>query len=165
MWPRAWVQMQVFYAPSFSFQSWCPLHQSISVWIGWMYSRSACKDHLPLPEIGAITSNLNCISTRPAHNTSTHVSLHYSGFSTFVDECSSVDIDSTDTMFITELTTRMSGEYAKWTRPHEVFETISEYFSPGVSISWLEPNWWAINFPNPLLVSKCILCPLVHFLG
>ena len=53
---------------------------------------------------------LNC--HHPAHNTSTHVSLHYSGFATFVDECSSVDIDSTDTMFITELTTRMSGEYA-----------------------------------------------------
>ena len=29
---------------------------------------------------------LNC--HHPAHNTSTHVSLHYSGFATFVDECS-----------------------------------------------------------------------------
>ena len=52
------------------------------------------------------------ITTDIALNTSTHVSLHYSGFATFVDECSSVDIDSTDIMFITELTTRMSGGYA-----------------------------------------------------
>lgn len=48
--------------------------------------------------------HLNC--HRPAHNTSTHVSLHYSGFATFVDECSSVDIDSTDTMFITDQNVR-----------------------------------------------------------
>ena len=72
----------------------------------------------------------------------THVSLHYSGFATFVDECSSVDIDSTDTMFITVLTTRMSGEYAselhvdcmKYLKPF-----LSTYFSLGVSISDLIP--------------------------
>ena len=50
---------------------------------------------------------------RPGRAVSTHVSLFYPGFATFVDECNSVDIDATDATFIMELTLQMSNSFLR----------------------------------------------------
>ena len=90
---------------------------------------------------------------RPASATSTHVSLFYSGFATFVEECNSVDINPTDTSFVIELTMKMSRKFNnKAERMKEVIPLLSKYLDlkqPITSTIWSDG---LIEFPNPLSV-------------
>ena len=90
---------------------------------------------------------------RPPYANSTHVSLYYPDFCTFVVECSSQEVDATDAAFILKLTSEMSEKYELEQHRVRVFlDLLNDYLKLGVPAIPQGNTDGAIVFENPLTV-------------